>query len=75
MTPAERLIARYGVAFVREIAAMFAAGSTCSEVAQHAGVTRQAAGIWRQTLGADVATFTVYADVQAIADKHPRSAP
>lgn len=69
-----RMIRRYGVDFVIELAAAFEAGKTCAEVGAACHVSRQAAHIWRHALGADVHTFTVHPDIQAIADEpHIRS--
>lgn len=75
MTPRQRdravlrLIATYSVEGVREMVAMFVAGRACFEVAARFGVSRQAAGIWRQALGDDVHTFTAHPEVRAIADE------
>lgn len=64
-----RLVAKYGRGRVALMAELFTHGETCAYVATIFGVSRQAAGLWRRLLGADVHTFAPHPDVVAIANE------
>lgn len=64
-----RLVATYGVGGVGLMTELFIAGKSCAHVGAVFGVSRQAAGKWRQVLGGDVHTFEPHPDVAAIANE------